>query len=49
MLDCRLVCGDTLEVLRDVADGSVDLTVTSPPYNIGKEYEQTLPLDEYLQ
>src|SRR5207249_1633592 len=25
-----------------------DLTVTSPPYNIGKEYEQQLPLTDYL-
>ena len=25
-----------------------DLVVTSPPYNIGKEYEKTMPLDEYL-
>lgn len=24
------------------------LTVTSPPYNIGKEYESPLPLDEYV-
>ena len=26
-----------------------DLVVTSPPYNIGKEYERPLPLDEYLK
>jgi adenine-specific DNA-methyltransferase len=26
----------------------VNLTITSPPYNIGKEYETPLPLDEYL-
>lgn len=26
----------------------IPLTVTSPPYNIGKEYERVLPLDEYL-
>ena len=25
------------------------LTVTSPPYNIGKEYEQTVPMDEYVE
>ncbi len=25
------------------------LAVTSPPYNIGKEYEKPLPLDEYLE
>ena len=25
-----------------------DLVVTSPPYNIGKEYESQMPLDEYV-
>ena len=25
-----------------------DLVVTSPPYNIGKEYENQMPLDEYI-
>jgi adenine-specific DNA-methyltransferase len=40
--------GDILEVLSDIPDGSIDLTVTSPPYNIGKEYETVKPLSEYL-
>ncbi len=26
----------------------MDLTITSPPYNIGKEYEVRLPLQDYL-
>lgn len=26
-----------------------DLVVTSPPYNIGKEYEQQMPLNEYIK
>ncbi|RMG12176.1 MAG: site-specific DNA-methyltransferase [Cyanobacteria bacterium J055] len=26
----------------------IDLAITSPPYNIGKEYEQTLSVDEYI-
>ena len=25
-----------------------DLVVTSPPYNIGKEYEDQMPLEEYV-
>jgi adenine-specific DNA-methyltransferase len=29
-------------------DQSINLTVTSPPYNIGKEYENLLPLDDYI-
>lgn len=27
---------------------NIDLTVTSPPYNIGKEYEKTLSVEEYI-
>lgn len=26
-----------------------DLVITSPPYDIGKEYEKKIPLDEYLE
>jgi adenine-specific DNA-methyltransferase len=48
MLDCRLICGDALGALRGLDSGSVDLTVTSPPYNIGKEYERNRRLPEYI-
>jgi adenine-specific DNA-methyltransferase len=48
MLECRLLCGEALDVLRGLENGCVDLTVTSPPYNIGKEYEQNRPLSEYI-
>lgn len=34
----RLQVGDCLHWLADVADDSVDLVVTSPPYNIGVHY-----------
>jgi adenine-specific DNA-methyltransferase len=40
--------GDCLELLKQVPDGSVQLVVTSPPYNIGKEYESHLDLDAYI-
>ena len=30
----EIICGDVLEVLRQIPNGSVDLVVTSPPYNI---------------
>lgn len=40
--------GDCQELMSSMPKGVVDLTVTSPPYNIGKEYEQTLSLDEYV-
>lgn len=41
--------GDCLELLKSIPDESLRLVVTSPPYNIGKEYEKKLHLDLYLQ
>lgn len=39
---------DALEGMRQLDPDLFDLTVTSPPYNIGKEYETPLPVDHYL-
>ncbi|WP_462315926.1 DNA-methyltransferase [Methanobrevibacter sp.] len=36
------------EVMDELPDDSVHLMVTSPPYNVGKEYDDDLTLDEYL-
>ena len=44
----RLYNLDCLEGMRKLQAGIVNLTVTSPPYNIGKEYEKTLDLGAYL-
>jgi len=44
----HLFHGDCVDLLRQLAPEVVDLTVTSPPYNIGKEYENPRPLPEYL-
>jgi adenine-specific DNA-methyltransferase len=44
----RLYHGDCRDLLRRLPAGSVDLVVTSPPYNVGKEYEVKTTLDEYL-
>jgi len=41
--------GDCLDLLRNIPDESLQLVVTSPPYNIGKEYEKKLHLDVYLE
>lgn len=30
----RIVCGDALEIMRSMTDCSVDLVITSPPYNL---------------
>ena len=41
--------GDCLKLLSKVPDESLQLIVTSPPYNIGKEYEKRLKLEAYLE
>ena len=41
--------GDAIEQMSALPDSLVGLTVTSPPYNIGKEYETPLPLDSYIE
>jgi adenine-specific DNA-methyltransferase len=40
--------GDCLSAMSVLTDELIDLTVTSPPYNIGKEYEAPLPLVDFL-
>jgi len=34
--------------MKELPDNSVHLMVTSPPYNVGKDYDQDLTLEEYL-
>ncbi len=43
-----LYLGDCLEFLKTVPDRTFQLIVTSPPYNLGKEYEKRIHLDEYV-
>jgi adenine-specific DNA-methyltransferase len=39
---------DNRSFMRSLADGSMKLIVTSPPYNIGKSYERRTSLDRYV-
>lgn len=39
---------DTLEALKKLPASSFKLAVSSPPYNIGKEYEKQIELQHYL-
>jgi len=43
-----VICADSRD-LSLLPDESVHLMVTSPPYNVGKEYDQDLDLEEYRQ
>ncbi len=45
----RVFCGDCRELLASLPDDSVDLIVSSPPYNLGKEYESKIALERYIQ
>lgn len=40
--------GDCLDLLKAIPSGGIQLVVTSPPYNIGKEYEKRLDLASYI-
>jgi adenine-specific DNA-methyltransferase len=40
--------GDCLDMLASMPDGCAQLAVTSPPYNLGKEYETPLDMGEYV-
>ena len=47
----RLILGDCLEVLPSLAAGSVDVVVTSPPYNLGiayRSYDDQMAEQAYL-
>ena len=43
-----LECRDNLAFLEELPATSFQLIVTSPPYNIGKEYEKRRALDQYI-
>lgn len=42
----KLFC-KTSEKMEELPDSSIHLMVTSPPYNVGKEYDENLTLKEY--
>jgi site-specific DNA-methyltransferase (adenine-specific) len=43
----RIYCCSA-ESMSELPDGSIHLMVTSPPYNVGKEYDEDLSIAEYL-
>jgi adenine-specific DNA-methyltransferase len=48
--DCSFTLehGNAFTLLKRVEPGSINLTITSPPYNIGKVYEKRTTLQKYL-
>ena len=44
-----IACEDNLAFMKRIPEGLMKLVVTSPPYNIGKEYEARSSLGSYLE
>ena len=44
-----LACQDNLAFMAKLPAQTVKLIVTSPPYNLGKDYEAKVSLDAYLE
>ena len=47
--DYQVILGDTLEKLKNFQDNKFDLIITSPPYNLDKEYETKQSIEKYLK
>lgn len=47
--DLVLYEGDCLDLLKDIPNNYVKLVVTSPPYNLGKTYENKTDMKQYLK
>jgi len=46
----KITTGDCIEVMKGIPEGSVDLIVTSPPYNVGIQYDTHIDntnMDDY--
>ena len=47
----KIICGDSLDVLKKLPDNCIDIIFTSPPYNFGLDYENhndTSPWNTYF-
>ena len=49
--DCKVdvVCKDNLKYMHGLDNESIQLIVTSPPYNLGKEYERRKSMNIYIE
>ena len=49
--DAKLIlnCGNVEDFLPTIPDNYIALIITSPPYNLGKEYEKRLAIEKYLE
>lgn len=47
-MNVNLINGDCLKKLHQIPDGSIDLTITSPPYCIGKAYDVHTTIEGFI-
>ncbi len=47
-IEGKLALKDNLDFMADLQSGSMNLIVTSPPYNIGKSYENRSSMTDYV-
>ncbi|MBK7378735.1 MAG: site-specific DNA-methyltransferase [Ignavibacteriales bacterium] len=48
-MQSKVINGEALKELKKIDDDKFDLIITSPPYNVGKEYEVKLSIEKYLE
>jgi DNA modification methylase len=48
-IDYNIINGEALKELKKIEDNKFDLIITSPPYNVGKEYEVKISIEKYLK
>lgn len=49
MKNFKFECTNTLDFCKSIGNGEIKLLITSPPYNIGKEYETKKNIDRYIE
>ena len=47
--DIVLYHGDALQFVSTIPDNTISLIITSPPYNLGKKYENRVSIGKYLE
>lgn len=48
-IEYQYILGDSFKKLKQFEDGKFKLIITSPPYNVGKEYEVKQSIEKYLE
>ena len=41
----KVYCGDCLELMKDIPDGSIDCVITDPPYGMNKDFANDTPAE----